>query len=161
MANEALIESGHGIAKYKRFRTFISSMGERINPTEKQYAFASHYLKHQDAEAAYKHAGYMDLTTATTCKAWRRGAYKRVLQSKAVRQLMSMALFEWSQKRNITAKVIADRLLHIADTAENLNDQIAALTELNKMLDYHNAPSHQERMNRVLAAQRRLERHAA
>ena len=159
MANEALIESGHIINKYKRFRTFISGMGERICPTEKQYAFATHYLKHQDAEAAFKHAGYSDSGTKKVL--WLKIAHQRVLQSKAVRQLMSMALFEWSQKRNITAEVIADRLLHIADTAERHEDQLAALTELNKMLNYHNAPNHQERMSRVLAAQRRIERRAA
>ena len=157
MANEALIASGHVIAKYKRFRTFISSMGEHLYPTEKQYAFASHYLKHQDAEAAFKHAGYSD--SGTTKVLWLKLAHQRVLQSKAVRQLMSMALFEWSHKRSITANVIADRLLHIADTAEKHADQIAALKELNLMLGYHK-PQRRRKLS-LSAVQQKAEKHAA
>ena len=152
------------VDKYKRFCDFITAIGKGVKsrrPSEKQYAFVSKYLETFDVREAYNHAGYMDLTgpNGTVNWGWERTTHNRVLQSQSVQYLIKLALFDWMRKHEVNAKTIADRLLHIADTAEKHADQIAALKELNLMLGYHK-PQRRRKLS-LSAVQQKAEKHAA
>ena len=152
------------VDKYKRFCDFITAIGKGVKsrrPSKKQYAFVSKYLETFDVKEAYNHAGYMNLIrpTGSVSWGWERTIYNRVLQSQSVQYLIKLALFDWMLKHEINAKTIADRLLHIANTAEKHSDQIAALKELNLMLGYHK-PQRRRKIN-LSAAQQKAEKHAA
>ena len=123
------------------FRKFSESFDteylstRKFQPTQKQLTFVDHYLKTGSAEEAYTLAGYYPLEKQLPHM--RRLVWWRVLHSKNVQILLRMAMWQWAQKYEISPSAVANRLLHIADVAEDLQTRVSALRELNCMLGYH------------------------
>lgn len=122
------------VEKYQKYCEFFKELHIQ-RPTEKQFRFVEHYLKTFDAAAAYKYAGYLEL--GKTNIHWANRAYWRVFMGSGIQHLLRICMFNWANERQITKQSQADRLLHIANTAEDVKDQLAALKELNKLLGYH------------------------
>jgi len=121
-----------GFCKTFQRYTFTSY---KFRPSKKQLDFTEHYLKTGDPIAAYTYAGYAPLE-----KYWpryRRLVWWRVLHSKNVQLLLRMAMYQWASRHDINPTAIADRLLKIADTTDDLKTAVSALRELNCMLGYH------------------------
>lgn len=116
-------------------------------PTYKQYIFARTYLHTRDLLKSWDAAGYYKFTDRYSDFRRKRHAY-RVLHSKMVQELFKLAMFEWALDVGMTSREIADRLLHIADTAELHQDQLEALRQLADLLGYRKPNIHRSSMNK-------------
>ena len=157
MKYEAPSLSGKALVNYNKFSDFIRKIGSQ-RPTTRQYLFVEAYLDGMSGENAYKAAGYCDISKLYTCQ--RYSLIRSMIDSPGIQYLMKAALFNWARKREVTANVIADRLLNIVDTADNVKDQLAALKELNLMLGFHNTLNLRKLKYRS-ALLRKAEKHAA
>ena len=121
-------------------------------PTHKQFKFVQVYLETLDVEQAYIQANYTDVSH---CKErWRRRAYWRVMQGKAVGELLRLAMFEWASTNGVTASKIADALVHIINTADTIKDQVAAFRELTQIAGYRKSPSLRKKKTRAVRKQK-------
>ena len=122
------------MVKFEKFQRLLKKMKMR-QPTLKQFVFARHYVLTGNAYEAYQKAGYMRVDHMIRRR--RERAIYRVKQSKTVQQLLYLATHEWQRKTGMTKEGIVNRLLHIADTADNTTDQIAALKEIAALTGHH------------------------
>ena len=104
-------------------------------PTDKQLTFVSVYFRTGHVATAYEAAGYFDVSKQRPSN--RSRAYWRVMQSTGVQRLFQVVMCTWVQKHGITKQWMADKLLNIIDTADNVKDQLDAIQELNSILGYH------------------------
>ena len=97
----------------------------RVPPTPYQFRFVEHYIKHQNAKAAYKYAGYRDMSHLTKCG--QRAKLHRITTSYTIQTMLKILTDNWMRANEMNADKLATMTLQAYNNADNMKDQLMAL----------------------------------